>query len=68
MTTVVMLSIVDGTCVGGFVSGIAGFAFGLVALTFWVWQIDPKLLAPMVVFGSFVAQSLSVGVVRRSFD
>lgn len=63
-----MLSIVAGTCVGGFVSGIAGFAFGLVALTFWVWQIDPKLLAPMVVFGSFVAQSLSVGVVRRSFD
>jgi hypothetical protein len=63
-----MLSIVAGTCVGGFVSGIAGFAFGLVALSFWVWQIDPKLLAPMVVFGSFVAQSLSVGVVRRSFD
>jgi hypothetical protein len=68
MTTVVVLSILAGTCVGGFVSGIAGFAFGLVALSFWVWQIDPKLLAPMAVFGSFVAQSLSVGVVRRSFD
>ncbi len=68
MTTAVVISIIVGTCVGGFVSGIAGFAFGLVALTFWVWQIDPKLLAPMVVFGSFVAQSLSVGVVRRSFD
>ena len=26
------------------------------------------MLAPMVVFGSFVTQTLSVGVVRRSFD
>ena len=26
------------------------------------------MLAPMVVFGSFVTQMLSVGVVRRSFD
>ena len=68
MTTAVVISILVGSCFGGFVSGIAGFAFGLVALSFWVWQIDPKLLAPMVVFGSFVAQTLSVGAVRRSFD
>jgi uncharacterized membrane protein YfcA len=68
MTTAIVISIIVGTIFGGFVSGIAGFAFGLVALSFWVWQIDPKLLAPMVVFGSFVAQSLSMGVVRHSFD
>jgi uncharacterized membrane protein YfcA len=68
MTTSVVISIIVGSCFGGFISGIAGFAFGLVALSFWVWQIDPKLLAPMVVFGSFVAQTLSVGAVRRSFD
>jgi hypothetical protein len=68
MTTAVVISIIVGSCFGGFISGIAGFAFGLVALSFWVWQIDPKLLAPMVVFGSFVAQTLSVGAVRRSFD
>ena len=68
MTTAVVVSIIVGTCLGGFASGTAGFGFGLVALAFWVWQIDPKLLAPMVVFGSFVSQSLSVGVVRRSFE
>jgi len=68
MTTAVVVAIIVGTCAGGFVSGIAGFAFGLVALNFWVWHIDPKMLAPMVVFGSFVAQTLSVGVVKRSFD
>jgi hypothetical protein len=68
MTTLVVLSIIAGTCAGAFVSGIAGFAFGLVSLVFWVWNIDPKMLAPMVVFGSFVTQMLSAGVVRRSFD
>ncbi len=67
MTTAVVISIIVGTCFGGFISGTAGFGFGLAALSFWVWQIDPKLLAPMVVFGSFVSQTLSVGVVRRSF-
>jgi hypothetical protein len=61
-----MLSIVAGTCVGGFVSGIAGFAFGLVSLTFWVWAIEPQFLAPMVVFGSLVAQTLSLSAVSRS--
>ncbi len=68
MTTLIVLSIIAGTCAGAFVSGIAGFAFGLVSLAFWVWNIDPKMLAPMIVFGSFVTQTLSVGVVRRSFD
>jgi uncharacterized membrane protein YfcA len=68
MTTAVVVSILVGTFFGGFVSGIAGFAFTLVALSFWVWQIDPKLLAPMGVFGSFVAQLLSLGAMRRNFE
>jgi uncharacterized membrane protein YfcA len=68
MTTPVVLSIVAGTCAGGFVSGVAGFAFGLVALSFWTWAIDPHLLSPMAVFGSFVAQILSLGAVRRSMQ
>jgi uncharacterized membrane protein YfcA len=66
MTTPVLLSIIAGTIAGGFVSGVAGFAFALVALSVWAWLIDPQLLSPMAVFGSFVAQVLSLGVVRRS--
>ena len=68
MNSPVVLSIIIGTCAGGFVSGVAGFAFGLVALSFWVWVIDPRLLAPMAVFGSFVAQTLSLGAVRRTMQ
>jgi len=54
------LAIVLGCCVGGFVSGVAGFAFGMVAMVSWVWRIDPQIIAPMVVFGSIVTQSTSV--------
>lgn len=68
MTTTVMLAVIAGTVFGGFVSGMAGFAFGLVSLAFWVWLIDPHFLAPMVVFGSLVAQTLSIGAVRHSFE
>jgi hypothetical protein len=57
-----------GACVGAFVSGIAGFAFALVALSFWVWWIDPHLLAPLAVFGSIVSQITSFGAVRRGFQ
>ena len=68
MSTTVILSIVAGTCLGGFVSGIAGFAFGLVSLALWAWWIEPQFLAPMVVFGSLVAQSLSIGTVLHRFE
>lgn len=66
LSTMVILSIIAGTCVAGFVSGLAGFAFGLIGLSFWVWLLDPHLLSPMAVFGSLVAQTISLGAVRRN--
>jgi uncharacterized membrane protein YfcA len=48
-----------GAAAGGFVSGVSGFAYGLVALSLWSWQLEPSLLAPLVMFGSLVAQGLS---------
>jgi uncharacterized membrane protein YfcA len=63
-----MFAIIVGACAGGFVSGIAGFAFGLVALAFWVWGIHPQFLAPMVVFGSLVTQTFSIGTVTHRFE
>ena len=60
MTLLDCLVIILGCCVGGFVSGVAGFAFGMVAMVSWVWRIDPQIIAPMVVFGSLVTQGISV--------
>lgn len=57
-----------GAMAAGFVQGLSGFAFGLVAMTFWVWVIPPQLAGPLVVFGSLVGQLLSLGSMRRGFD
>jgi hypothetical protein len=68
MTRDVLISVVLGTSIAGFVQGLSGFAFGLVAMSVWAWSIEPQLAAPMVVFGSVVGQLLAFGTVRRSFD
>ena len=68
MTNEILVSVVLGTCLAGFVQGLSGFAFGLVAMSVWSWSIEPQLAAPMVVFGSIVGQLLGIGVVRRSFE
>src|ERR1700759_2055114 len=47
-----------GALAAGFVQGLSGFAFGLVAMTFWAWVIAPQLAGPLVVFGSLVGQLL----------
>ncbi len=56
-----------GALAAGFVQGLSGFAFGLVAMTVWVWTISPQIAGPLVVFGSLVGQLLSLGSFRRSF-
>jgi uncharacterized membrane protein YfcA len=60
--------VVVGTCLAGFVQGLSGFAFGLVAMSVWAWSIEPLLAGPMVVFGSVIGQLLAAGTLRRSFD
>jgi uncharacterized membrane protein YfcA len=63
-----ILIIVIGAMVAGFVQGLSGFAFGLVAMSFWVWTIDPMLAAALVVFGSLLGQILAMFSVRRGFN
>ena len=67
MTAELLASVVLGTCLAGFVQGLSGFAFGLVAMGVWAWSVEPRLAAPMVVFGSVVGQVMAFATVRRSF-
>src|SRR5579871_3081533 len=57
-----------GALAAGFVQGLSGFAFGLVAMTFWVWVIAPQLAGPLVVFGSLVGQLLLLRSFRKIID
>jgi uncharacterized protein len=59
--------IVLGAAVAGFVQGLSGFAFGLVATSFWIWVIEPQLAAALAVFGALTGQVIAALTVRRGF-
>ena len=60
-----ILAVLGGTVAGAFVSGLSGFAFGMVALTVWAWALDPRLISPLIVFGSLVGYPSAEGRGRR---
>jgi len=57
-----------GAVVAGFVQGLSGFAFGMVAMSIWAWSVEPKLAAMLSVFGALVGQVIAAVTVRRPFD
>lgn len=57
-----------GAMVAGFVQGLSGFAFGMVAMSFWAWALDPRLAATLAVFGALTGQIIAAFSVRRGFD
>jgi len=59
--------LVAGAAVAGFVQGLSGFAFGMVAMSFWVWGIEPRVAAVMAVFGSLTGQVVAAVSSRRRF-
>ena len=63
-----LIPVLAGAAVAGFVQGLSGFAFGLAAMGIWAWSVSPQLAGPMVVFGSLIGQLLSIHSVRASLD
>ncbi len=57
-----------GAVAAGFVQGLSGFAFGLVAMSFWVWVLAPEVAGPLVVGCSLLGQAMSIGGVWRRFE
>jgi uncharacterized membrane protein YfcA len=64
VTTEILLLIV-GAALAGLVQGISGFAFAMVAMSVWVWGIEPRLAAVMAVSGGLVGQIFALFTVRR---
>ncbi|WP_280190859.1 sulfite exporter TauE/SafE family protein [Delftia sp. PS-11] len=64
----VYLVIALGAAVAGFVQGLSGFAFGMVAMSFWAWVLPPQDAAALSVFGSLTGQVISAVTVRRGFE
>jgi uncharacterized membrane protein YfcA len=63
-----LVIVVLGAVVAGFVQGLSGFAFGMVAMSFWVWVLDPHIAAAMAVFGALTGQVVAAVTVRRGVE
>lgn len=61
-----LIAVAGGAALAGFVQGLSGFAFGLVAWGIWAWFLAPSLAGPLVVFGSLMGQVLAIPQLRLS--
>lgn len=68
LDTTIILTLIAGAVVAGFVQGLSGFAFSMVAMSFWAWALDPRLAATLAVFGALTGQLIAAVTVRRAVD
>ena len=59
------LLVLLGAVAAGFVQGLSGFGFGMVAMSFWAWVLEPRLAAMLAVFGALTGQMVAAFSVRR---
>src|SRR3954454_22509868 len=57
---------VTGTFVAAFVTGLAGFAFALVAAAMWLHFLAPSQATPLIVAFGLIVQAISVWKLRRA--
>ena len=64
------LVVAGAAFLGAFASGLAGFAFGLVALGLWLHVLNAHVAGPLVIVASLIAQAgpMRRGVRRSSTD
>lgn len=63
-----ILVVIAGAGVAGFVQGLSGFGFSLTAMSLWAWTLEPALAAALSVFGSLTGQVVAAVSVRRGFN
>jgi uncharacterized membrane protein YfcA len=60
--------VLAGAGLGGLVQGMTGFAYSVVALSFWAWTLAPATAAPLAVLGALTGQVTTLLTVRRGFE
>ena len=63
-----LIVVLAGSAVAGFVQGISGFAFALVATAIWTLVLTPQVSAPLVVACSLAGQLVSIRHVLPHLD
>lgn len=64
----IILAVIVGAAIAGFVQGLSGFAFGMVSMAIWAWFIEPLQAAVLVVFGSLCGQIMTIFKTKRGLN
>src|SRR5580692_1735807 len=68
MSTIALAVLLLGALAGGFVSGLAGFGTGLMALGIWLYIVPPSVAVPLILICSIVAQTSTLPAIWRSIN
>jgi hypothetical protein len=68
MTATAMALLAGGAFAGGFISGLAGFGTGLIALGFWLHVVEPAAAATLVAICSVAAQAQNLPGIWPAVD
>src|SRR5256714_5818235 len=66
LQTVDLILFAAGTFVAALVTGVAGFAFGIVAAAVWLHFLSPAQTTALIVAYGLIVQGISVWKLRRS--
>ncbi len=66
--TPLILQIIAGAVLAGFIQGLSGFAYALIATAIWVWLVEPQVLVPLVLCSSLVGQIASGHTIKKHFS
>src|SRR6516164_4418794 len=66
LQTVDLILFAFGTFAAALVTGVAGFAFGIVAAAVWLYSLPPAQTTALIVAYGLIVQGLSVWKLRRS--
>lgn len=66
LTTAIVIFL--GACLGGLISGLAGFGTALIALGIWLHVLAPQPAAVLVIICSVIAQCQTLPAIRHAID
>lgn len=55
----VLVWVAIGAAIAGFVQGLSGFAFSMIALSIWAWVLEPQPAALLAIFGGWLGQVIA---------
>ena len=66
--TTVFIPLLLGSLLAGFIQGLSGFGFAVVAMSCWAWFLDPKTAAVLTLYGGLLGQTISAFKLKQKFQ